>query len=139
VGTRLVILWESTTLNPSEWRVMRKLIAALIAALLVSSSVVFAADRPLLTVAAREATLVAPARSVFRQTAAGQSTPETKPWIERHPVWFGLIAGASVGATWGALKCRRGCFIGTGGAAMVSSWWGAGAGALIGWGVGRAQ
>ena len=138
---------------------MRKLIAALIAGLWVSSSVGFAADletaarfaviapegletadRPLLTAAAREATRVAPARSVFRQTPAGQSPPETKRWMERHPVWFGLIVGASVGATWGALSCRDGCFpIGAGGAAMVGSWWGAGPGALIGWGVGRAK
>jgi hypothetical protein len=128
---------------------MRKLIAAFIAGLMASSSVAFAADVPeelnrstrsLVTAAAGEAVRAAPARSVFRQTPAEQPAPETKRWMERHPVWFGLIAGASVGATWGALSCRDGCFpIGAGGAAMVGSWWGAGAGALIGWGVGRAK
>jgi hypothetical protein len=46
---------------------------------------------------------VAPVRRVFRQTPAEQSPPETNRWMERHPVWFGLIVGASVGATWGAL------------------------------------
>ena len=60
--------------------------------------------------------------------------------MERHPVWFGLIVGASVGATWGALSCRNGCFpIGAGGAVIVGSLWGAGPGALIGWGVSRAE
>ena len=60
--------------------------------------------------------------------------------MERHPVWFGLLVGAGAGAAWGAASCRDGCFpIGAGGAAMVGSWYGAGAGALIGWGVGRAK
>ena len=60
--------------------------------------------------------------------------------MERHPVWFGLIVGAGVGAAWGAASCSDGCFpIGAGGAAIVGSSYGAGAGALIGWGVGRAK
>jgi hypothetical protein len=60
--------------------------------------------------------------------------------MERHPVWFGLIAGAGAGAAWGAASCSDGCFpIGAGGAAIVGSWYGAGLGALIGWGVGRAK
>jgi hypothetical protein len=138
---------------------MRKLMAALIAGLLASCSVVVAADvrttapfagrapeepgksaRPLAAAVAREARRVAPARSAFRQAPAAQSPPETKRWMERHPVWFGLIAGASAGATWGGLSCGDGCFpIGAGGAALVGSWWGAGAGALVGWGVGRAK
>jgi hypothetical protein len=96
--------------------------------------------RPFVTAAAREAKRSASAPSAFPQTPAEQSPPETKQWMERHPVWFGLIAGAGAGATWGALSCRNGCFpIGAGGAAMVGSWWGAGAGTLIGWGVGRAK
>ncbi len=125
---------------------MRKLIAALLVGLVASSSVVFAAEeletsaRPLLTAAAREAMRVAPAPSAFGQTPAEQVPPEPAPWVERHPVWFGLIAGASVGATWGALSCGKGCFpIGPGGAAIVGSWFGAGPGALIGWAVGRAK
>jgi len=150
-------------MNAAETRpngdLMRKLIGALLAGLMASTSVVVAAEadaavpfavvapeelemsaRPLVTAAVREANRVAPAPSAFRQTPAEQSPPEMKPWMERHPVWFGLIAGASVGATWGALSCRNGCFpIGASGAAMVGSWWGAGAGALIGFGVGRAN
>ena len=44
----------------------------------------------------------------------------TKSWMERHPVWFGLIVGAGVGAAWGAASCRNGCFpLSAGGAAMV--------------------
>ena len=74
------------------------------------------------------------------QTAAQQSPAEDKSWMERHPVWFGLIVGAGVGAAWGGASCSDGCFpIGAGGAAIVGSWYGAGAGALIGWGVGRAK
>jgi len=74
------------------------------------------------------------------QTAAQQSPPENKSWIERHPVWVGLIVGAGVGAAWGAASCSDDCFpLGTGGSAMVGSWYGAGAGALIGWGVGLAK
>jgi hypothetical protein len=160
VGTGLEI---TLGMNGSETRpngdLMRKLIAALLAGLMVSSSVIFAAEadtagplaviapreleksaRPLITAAAREAMRVAPVPSAFRQTPAEQSPPETKPWMERHPVWSGLIAGASVGAAWGALSCRDGCFpIGAGVAAMAGSWWGAGAGALIGFGIGRAK
>jgi hypothetical protein len=138
---------------------MRKLITALIACLMASTSVVFSAEvetavptaivaaeeaersaRPFGTAAAREALRVAPMPKAFRQTPAEPLPPEPKPWMERHPVWFGLIVGASVGATWGALSCRNGCFpIGAGGATIVGSLWGAGPGALIGWGVGRAK
>ena len=125
---------------------MRKLIAASLIGLMASSSVVSADEeleespRPLVTAAAREAMRVAKAPSAFRQTPAGQSPPEPERWMERHPVWFGLIVGASVGATWGALSCRNGCFpIGAGGAMIVGSGWGAGVGSLIGWGIGRAK
>ena len=79
-------------------------------------------------------------RDALRQTAAQQPPRETKRWMERHPVWFGLMVGAGVGAAWGAASCSDGCFpLSAGGAAMVGSWWGAGVGALIGWGVGRAK
>ena len=125
---------------------MRKLVAASLVALMASSSVIFAAEeleqstRPLATSAAREAMRVAKTSSALRQTPAGQSAPEPERWMERHPVWFGLIVGAGIGASWGALTCREGCFpLNAGGAAMVGSWWGAGPGALIGWAVGRSQ
>ena len=72
--------------------------------------------------------------------SAQQPPPDNKSWMERHPVWFGLIVGAGVGAGLGAASCGDGCFpIGASGAALVGSWYGAGAGALIGWGVGRAK
>ena len=127
---------------------MRKLIAAVFV-LMTTSPVVFAAERdtvvplaakPLVSAVAREAMRVALAPHAVRQTPPAQSPTEEKRWMERHPVWFGLMVGAGVGATWGALSCRDGCFpIGAGGAAMVGSWWGAGPGALIGWGVGRSK
>jgi hypothetical protein len=124
---------------------MRKLIAATIVGLLASSAVLFAQDTeptvsPTITAGMRDAMRVTSVRYEFRQAVPQTAPPETKPWIERHPVWFGLIAGASAGAAWGALSCHDGCFpIGPGGAAMVGSWFGAGPGALIGWAVGRAK
>jgi hypothetical protein len=135
---------------------VRKPIAAILAGLLSCSSVAAAepallvpsavgvpgkkpAQRPLALEALREEIRIA-SRDVSLQTAAQQSPPANKSWMERHPVWFGLIVGAGVGAAWGAASCSDGCFpIGAGGAAIVGSWYGAGAGALIGWGVGRAR
>ena len=135
---------------------MRKPLAALLAGLLSCSSVVAAEpaplvpsavgapeakpiQRPLVLETRREQIRIASRTGSF-QTAAPQSPPEKKRWMERHPVLFGLLVGAGVGAAWGAASCSDGCFpIGAGGAAMVGSWYGAGAGALIGWGVGRAK
>lgn len=135
---------------------MPKLVAATLAGLLSCSSVGAAepalplapgfgvsgkqpAPRPLAPETLREAVRIA-SRDARVQTAAQQAPPENKPWMERHPVWFGLLVGAGVGAAWGAASCSDGCFpIGAGGAAMVGSWYGAGAGGLIGWGVGRAK
>ena len=136
--------------------VMRNPIAAILVGWLCCSSVVAAepallfrsavgvpekkpAERPLALETLREEIRIA-SRNGSLQTAAQQSPPENKSWMERHPVWFGLIVGAGVGAAWGAASCSDGCFpIGAGGAAIVGSWYGAGAGALIGWGVGRAK
>jgi hypothetical protein len=135
---------------------MRKPIAAILVGLLSCSSVGAAepalllpcvvgdtektpARRPLALEALREQIRIA-SQDGSLQTAAQQSPAEDKSWMERHPVWFGLIVGAGVGAAWGAASCSDGCFpIGAGGAAIVGSWYGAGAGALIGWGVGRAK
>ena len=135
---------------------MRQAIAAILASLLFCSSVVAAepvlllpravgipkkepAQRPLAQKTLREEICIA-SRDGSLQTAAQQSAPENKRWMERHPVWFGLIVGAGVGAAAGAASCSDGCFpVGAGGAAIVGSWYGAGAGALIGWGVGRAK
>lgn len=135
---------------------MHTLIAATLAGVLSCSSVVAAqpaqllpsafgvretkpAPRPLAPETLREAIRVA-SREARVQTPVQQPPPENKRWMERHPVWFGLLVGAGAGAAWGAASCSDGCFpIGAGGAAMVGSWYGAGAGALIGWGVGRAK
>jgi hypothetical protein len=130
---------------------MREPIAAILAGLLSCSSAV-AAEPPLLLPSAvgvpekepAQRPLVLEIRILSQmgslQTASQQSPPENKSWMERHPVWFGLIVGAGVGAAGGAASCSDGCFpIGAGGAAIVGSWYGAGAGALIGWGIGRAK
>jgi hypothetical protein len=136
---------------------MRKPIAAILAGLLSCSSVVAAepalllpspvgapekkaAQRPLAPETLREEIRIASRDGRMQRTAAQQSPPESKKWMERHPVWFGLIVGAGAGAALGVASCSDGCFpIGAGGAAMIGSWYGAGAGALIGWGVGRAK
>jgi hypothetical protein len=83
---------------------------------------------------------VQPAAPYFRQTDTQPWPSENTRWMERHPVWFGLLVGAGAGAALGAASCGDGCFpIGAGGAAIVGSWYGAGAGALIGWGISRAR
>lgn len=135
---------------------MRKTIAAILAGLLSCSTVVAAepallvpstvglpektpAQRPLVLNTLREEIRIL-SRQESLQTPAQQPPPDTRSWMARHPVWFGLMVGAGVGAAWGAASCGDGCFpIGASGAAMVGSWYGAGAGALIGWGVGRAK
>lgn len=122
---------------------MRKTTTAAILAGLLSCSTVVAAGpavreparRPLVVTIPREAI-----RNLQVTAVAPQPPPEHRNWMERHPVWFGLIVGAGAGAAIGASSCGDGCFpIGTSGAAMVGSWYGAPVGALIGWGVGRAK
>ena len=121
---------------------MRKTIAAILAGLLSCSAVVAAepavrepAPRPLVLTIPREEI-----RNWQAKTVVQAPPPDTRNWMERHPVWFGLIAGAGAGAAIGAASCGDGCFpIGTSGAAMVGSWFGAPVGTLIGWGVGRAK
>ena len=135
---------------------MRKPMAVILASLLTCSSVVAAEPAQLLPAsvgAAEKKPVPRPLgpevlREQIRialqdgrlQTSAQQSQPETRSWMERHPVWFGLILGAGVGAAWSAATCSDGCFpIGVSGAMIVGAGYGAGAGALIGWGVGRAK
>ena len=121
---------------------MRRLIAALLASLLASSATVFATEPGGIAPASMDKAIrIHSSNAAVRQTDAQQSAEEDKPWIERHPVWFGLIAGAGAGAAWGAFTCRDGCFLvgGPGGAAIIGSWFGAGPGALIGWAAGRAK
>jgi hypothetical protein len=124
---------------------VRKLIAAVLAGWLCCSSA--AASEPALLL---PSTVGIPAKIPAQRPLAQQAlreaidtqqpAPEHKRWMERHPVWFGLIVGAGAGAALGAASCGDGCFpIGAGGAALVGSWYGAGLGALIGWGVGRAK
>ena len=135
---------------------MRNTIAAILAGLL-SCSTVFAAEAapavppaaasPANEPARRPLVLTIPRQEIRRgfdfaqvRTISEQPPPDNRNWMERHPVWFGLIAGAGAGAAIGAASCGDGCFpIGTSGAAIVGSWYGAGVGTLIGWGVGRAK
>ena len=133
---------------------MRKTIAAILAGLLSCSTVVAAEPaavvpsaagvpgkepppRPLVLTIPREEIRIL-SRQASLQTF--EPPPDNRNWMERHPVWFGLIVGAGAGAAIGAASCGDGCFpIGASGAAMVGSWYGGGVGALIGWGVGRAK
>ena len=117
---------------------MRKTTAAFVAVLLSSSTVAVAEPslRPPLVVTIPRGEI----RNLQVKAPVQQAPPETRNWMERHPAWFGLIVGAGAGAAIGAASCGDSCFpIGTGGAAMVGSWYGAGTGALIGWGIGRAK
>jgi hypothetical protein len=131
---------------------MRKTITAMLAGLLSCSTVFAAEPAPAVTSAAghlpKDSTRPPLVLSIPREeihnlqvkTAVQPPPPDTTNWMERHPVWFGLIVGAGAGAAIGAASCGDSCFpIGTSGAAMVGSWYGAGAGALIGWGAGRAK
>jgi hypothetical protein len=113
---------------------MRNRVAAVLVALMLFSSRVHGAAP---AVSLRDA-ITRVSAVPYLQDAAQQPAEENERWMERHPVWFGLIVGASAGAAIGAASCAKGCFpIGAGGAAMVGSWWGAGPGALIGWGIGK--
>jgi hypothetical protein len=125
---------------------MRNFITALLIALVLFSSRLHgaapdntSAQVALRPVSLREAISRISAPSHL-QDAAQQSDEDSDRWMERHPVWFGLIVGASAGAVFGAVSCAKGCFpIGAGGAAIVGSAWGAGPGALIGWGVSKSR
>jgi len=123
---------------------MRNRVAAVLVALMLFSSRVHGAApdstlarAPLQGVSLREA-ITRVSAVPYLQDAAQQPAEENDRWMERHPVWFGLIVGASAGAAVGALSCTKGCFpIGAGGAAIVGSWWGAGPGALLGWAISK--
>jgi hypothetical protein len=131
---------------------MRKTTAAILSGFLSCSTVV-AAEPAVREPARRRLVVTIPREEIRMRVAQGRpfdfahaSTvsqappPDNRNWMERHPVWFGLIAGAGAGAAIGAASCGDGCFpIGTRGAAMVGSWYGAPVGALIGWGAGRAK
>jgi len=120
---------------------MRKLIAALLAGLVASSTVVFADEAGSLVPGSVQKAIRIHSAIAVRQTEAQRTVEDTKPWVERHPVWTGLIAGAGAGAVWGAWSCNGGCGMvgGPGGAAMIGSLFFAGPGALIGWAAGRAK
>jgi len=134
---------------------MRQLIASTLLCVLASYSVAIAAEP---TFTASAAAKVPETRITQRLVAgdavrealqrasqiapvqAGTQPSEPKPFVERHPVWFGTIAGAGVGAMWGVIECHGDCWpLNPIGAAMFGSWIGAPVGALIGWSVSRAK
>ena len=147
-------LWLRHTSCPG--RVMRNTIAAILAGLLSCSTVLAAEPAPAVPPAAgssgneparRPLVLTVPREEIRLRfdvaqvrTVSEQPPPDNRNWMERHPTWFGLMVGAGAGAAIGAASCGNSCFpIGTSGAAMVGSWYGAPVGALIGWSVGRSK
>lgn len=64
---------------------------------------------------------------------------QQRSWVERHPVWTGVIAGFGAGCGLTYLTTDEGGIPGRGAAAIVYGGIGAGIGALIGWSVGRNQ
>jgi hypothetical protein len=78
--------------------------------------------------------------------AAAAPAPDTRSWVERHPVWTGAMIGFSAGflltyAVAASDDHHNELFhpVGPGGPALVWGGVGAGIGALAGWGIGRSQ
>ena len=138
---------------------MKRLIAAVCCAMLVQGSVLTAADPPAVAVsnlpaavlkdgpllrASRSKTtpqrLAADARWNAQQPVAND--PDTRSWMERHPVWTGAIAGFAAGfaitylATGGGENDSNEMRIE---ASLVFGGVSAGIGALAGWGIGRSH
>lgn len=81
-----------------------------------------------------------------RQDPAPAPAPDTRSWVERHPVWTGAMVGFAAGsaityaATSGESKGELFDFSGLRGAAVILfGGISAGVGALAGWGIGRSQ
>jgi hypothetical protein len=81
-----------------------------------------------------------------RQDQPPAADPDTRSWIERHPVWTGAMIGFAVGsvityaATASEKKDELFDFSGMQGAAvLLFGGVSAGIGALAGWGIGRSQ
>jgi hypothetical protein len=146
---------------------MKERIAALCCLMLVQSSVVTAGEvttttSPSNAPAVQAATQGGPLlhASLSKETAKrfllqtrwdGRQQPapddqDTRPWMERHPVWTGAMVGFAAGALLiyavGASENHRDAVftpVGPGGPALVFGGVGAGIGALAGWGIGRSH
>ena len=145
---------------------MKERIAALCCLMLVQSSVVTAGEvttttSPSNPPAVQAATQGGPLlhASLSKETAKrfllqtrwdGRQQPapddqDTRPWMERHPVWTGAMVGFAAGflLTYAAAagENHHDVFtpIGPGGPALGVGGGGAGIGALAGWGIGRSH
>jgi hypothetical protein len=81
-----------------------------------------------------------------RQDQAPAADPDTRSWVERHPVWTGAMVGFAVGsvityaATGSSSNDELFDFSGLRtGAVLLFGGVSAGIGALAGWGIGRSQ
>jgi hypothetical protein len=145
---------------------MKERIAALCCLMLVQSSVVTAGEvitttSPSNPPAVQAATQGGPLlqASLSKETAKrfllqtrwdGRQQPvpddqDTRPWMERHPVWTGAMVGFAAGflltyaAALGENHHEVFTPVGPGGPALVFGGVGAGIGALAGWGIGRSH
>ena len=126
---------------------MKRLIAALMVALVaLNGAPAFAEssdrkpapvrqDGPLLK-ASLKPNLPPPSHAEARQTSQ-PAKHDDRPWVERHPVWTGAIAGFATGFALTFLVTDEGGIPGPGGPALVWGGVAAGVGALAGWGIGR--
>ena len=128
---------------------MKKLIAALmIVVVTLNAAPAFAESSDRKPAPAREEgpLLKASLRAVIRSpslTESGQDAQaanrDDRPWMERHPVWTGAIAGFATGFALTFLVTDEGGIPGPGGPALVWGGVAAGIGALAGWGIGRSK
>jgi len=145
---------------------MKKQIATFCCLMVIHSSVVIAAEtgnaapQPSVTVTAHRSNtgplrrasldkttwLRADARQDAQQDQTAAAAPDTRSWMERHPVWTGTMVGFAAGfvityASTGDDGKRA--FIDLSGmrgqASLVFGGVSAGIGALMGWGIGRSN
>ena len=144
---------------------MKKQIATFCCLMVIHSSVVIAAETgnaaqpPSVTVTARRSNtgplrrasldttpwLRADARQDPQQNQTSAAAPDTRSWMERHPVWTGTMVGFAAGfvITYAATGDDGKEFIDFSGmrgqSSLVFGGVSAGIGALMGWGIGRSK
>ena len=127
---------------------MKKHIAALVAAAVVAHSTpLFAMEAESKAPAKKEAgPLLKASLNIPVDTNTEEAGPQEPPgtrdqrsWIERHPVWTGVIGGYAAGFGLTYLTTDEGGIPGQGAAALFWGGVGAGIGALLGWAISRNQ
>jgi hypothetical protein len=131
--------------------IMKKHIATFCCLMMIQSSVLIAGETgagPLRRASLSKTPTTMPSQTAWnrRQDQAPAAAPDTRSWVERHPVWTGAMIGFAAGsvityaATGTEKKDELFDFSGMrSGAVLVFGGVAAGIGALAGWGVGRSQ